>query len=154
VCGLLSSLRCARCREVYYCGSIHQKKDWKSHRKACGQEVPPPSLPSPSIPQPSPSPSPCDCGEPGCVFTKEEAQRQEKQIIQYRKAIFSDNPEQLTKSERYWLSVTSRPPWMEDEEWGRVLQKHPHFRQPSAGSLEDRMTNQLVSHFDALINPK
>ncbi|CAG8763384.1 17134_t:CDS:1, partial [Cetraspora pellucida] len=26
---------CSRCHEVYYCGTEHQKSDWKTHKLVC-----------------------------------------------------------------------------------------------------------------------
>ena len=34
-CDLQGSLRCSRCREVYYCSTQCQKSDWKNHKHYC-----------------------------------------------------------------------------------------------------------------------
>lgn len=39
-------LRCARCKNAYYCGAAHQKADWKSHKANCR----PAELAAPSAP--------------------------------------------------------------------------------------------------------
>ena len=30
-----AELRCARCKKVFYCDRVHQKRDWKGHKKSC-----------------------------------------------------------------------------------------------------------------------
>ncbi len=35
VCSKEGSKRCSRCKVVYYCGRVCQKKDWKIHKKVC-----------------------------------------------------------------------------------------------------------------------
>jgi hypothetical protein len=35
ICGHPASMRCAKCRNTYYCGEEHQKQDWKGHKKVC-----------------------------------------------------------------------------------------------------------------------
>lgn len=35
LCGVPASLKCSKCRCVYYCSVEHQKADWKSHKKVC-----------------------------------------------------------------------------------------------------------------------
>ncbi|KAJ7470405.1 hypothetical protein FB451DRAFT_336696 [Mycena latifolia] len=34
-CGMLTSLRCSRCHEAYYCSPAHMAADWKNHKAAC-----------------------------------------------------------------------------------------------------------------------
>ncbi|KAJ7632299.1 hypothetical protein FB45DRAFT_745064 [Roridomyces roridus] len=34
-CGKLTSLRCSRCHEAYYCSSEHMAADWVSHKRVC-----------------------------------------------------------------------------------------------------------------------
>ena len=29
-------MKCSRCKEVFYCSKDHQKANWKTHKKACG----------------------------------------------------------------------------------------------------------------------
>lgn len=38
VCGLRGPLICGKCKEANYCGSIHQKLDWKIHKQFCATE--------------------------------------------------------------------------------------------------------------------
>eukprot|EP01080_Neovahlkampfia_damariscottae_P001635 gene1635-12760_t len=41
VCGSTSDLkRCSRCKKVSYCCIEHQKKDWSTHKKSCGKNIP------------------------------------------------------------------------------------------------------------------
>jgi alpha/beta superfamily hydrolase len=35
VCGSANAAACARCRLVGYCGTEHQRKDWKDHKRVC-----------------------------------------------------------------------------------------------------------------------
>jgi hypothetical protein len=35
VCGSADAAVCARCRLVGYCGTEHQRKDWKEHKRVC-----------------------------------------------------------------------------------------------------------------------
>src|SRR3989337_4344757 len=35
VCGKQTTTVCSRCREIYYCGTEHQKADWKTHKLIC-----------------------------------------------------------------------------------------------------------------------
>lgn len=37
VCKKKCSSSCARCKKVFYCGSEHQKQDWKSHKLNCNK---------------------------------------------------------------------------------------------------------------------
>ena len=34
-CRKVSSLRCARCKKVFYCCKEHQKSHWKAHKSVC-----------------------------------------------------------------------------------------------------------------------
>ncbi|KAJ7684766.1 hypothetical protein DFH06DRAFT_1156579 [Mycena polygramma] len=34
-CGKLTSLRCSRCHEAYYCSPDHMTSDWKTHKTTC-----------------------------------------------------------------------------------------------------------------------
>lgn len=46
VCGCRGPLVCGKCKKVSYCGQLHQKIDWKTHKTSCGssnQENPSPS---------------------------------------------------------------------------------------------------------------
>lgn len=36
VCGLRGPLICGKCKSACYCGQIHQKLDWKTHKQFCG----------------------------------------------------------------------------------------------------------------------
>ncbi|CAG9811530.1 unnamed protein product [Chironomus riparius] len=38
VCGCKGPMVCGKCKSVNYCGQHHQKIDWKSHKRSCGQE--------------------------------------------------------------------------------------------------------------------
>ncbi|KAJ7610546.1 hypothetical protein DFH06DRAFT_1246058 [Mycena polygramma] len=44
---------CGRCRLVRYCSSECQKKDWKEHKKVCGQTRFDPAFLTPTIPRPA-----------------------------------------------------------------------------------------------------
>jgi hypothetical protein len=35
LCGKPASMRCSRCRRVFYCGAACQKKAWPEHKKTC-----------------------------------------------------------------------------------------------------------------------
>lgn len=35
ICGDISTLSCAACSKVYYCGKSHQKKHWSRHKADC-----------------------------------------------------------------------------------------------------------------------
>jgi len=35
VCGTSSTKSCASCKTAYYCGGVHQKQDWRSHKEYC-----------------------------------------------------------------------------------------------------------------------
>ncbi|KAI0732680.1 hypothetical protein C8Q72DRAFT_950315 [Fomitopsis betulina] len=34
-CGAQASLRCSRCKDVFYCGKDHSASDWKRHKRLC-----------------------------------------------------------------------------------------------------------------------
>lgn len=36
VCGCKGPMICGKCKRVHYCGQLHQKLDWKIHKKVCG----------------------------------------------------------------------------------------------------------------------
>lgn len=38
VCGCKAPMLCGRCKKVNYCGQLHQKCDWKNHKRTCGKE--------------------------------------------------------------------------------------------------------------------
>ncbi|KAG5670171.1 hypothetical protein PVAND_000452 [Polypedilum vanderplanki] len=38
VCGCKGPMVCGKCRKIHYCGQVHQKLDWKTHKKLCGKE--------------------------------------------------------------------------------------------------------------------
>ncbi|KAI5896957.1 uncharacterized protein SCHCODRAFT_02616306 [Schizophyllum commune H4-8] len=47
VCGSPTSMRCSRCRVVYYCSKEHIAQDWKNHKPGCNPSsavVPPEGL--------------------------------------------------------------------------------------------------------------
>ncbi len=35
VCNMFASKRCGKCKAVYYCEDVCQKKNWKNHKKSC-----------------------------------------------------------------------------------------------------------------------
>ncbi len=37
-CGKAASLRCSKCRKVFYCGKECQARDWPIHKKECGKQ--------------------------------------------------------------------------------------------------------------------
>jgi pre-rRNA-processing protein TSR4 len=39
VCGCRGDLVCSKCKDVHYCGKLHQKIDWKAHKKYCGEHL-------------------------------------------------------------------------------------------------------------------
>lgn len=39
MCGCRGPMICGKCKKVSYCGQLHQKFDWKTHKKNCGIEV-------------------------------------------------------------------------------------------------------------------
>ncbi|KAJ6513782.1 hypothetical protein C8R47DRAFT_1091823 [Mycena vitilis] len=38
-CGKLTSLRCSRCHEAYYCSPDHMTSDWKTHKNNCRKSL-------------------------------------------------------------------------------------------------------------------
>lgn len=36
-CGIEASLRCSKCKSVYYCSELHQRQHWKVHKLCCGK---------------------------------------------------------------------------------------------------------------------
>jgi len=40
-CGNLTSLRCSRCHDAYYCSSEHRAADWRNHKVTCRKAVRP-----------------------------------------------------------------------------------------------------------------
>ena len=37
-CGKAASLRCSKCKKVFYCGKECQARDWPIHKKECGKQ--------------------------------------------------------------------------------------------------------------------
>lgn len=66
-CGSEASLRCSKCKSVYYCSESHQRQHWKVHKLCCGKaptedhsiqsEVPSSSLQKSSTSTHSPPPT-------------------------------------------------------------------------------------------------
>lgn len=40
VCNERTHRRCARCLNIYYCNTDHQRQDWKRHKSECGPKLP------------------------------------------------------------------------------------------------------------------
>jgi len=38
-CGKLTTLRCSRCHEAYYCSPEHMTSDWRTHKSACRKSL-------------------------------------------------------------------------------------------------------------------
>lgn len=38
LCGCRATSVCSRCRSVKYCGKLHQKQHWKTHKKRCTEK--------------------------------------------------------------------------------------------------------------------
>eukprot|EP01033_Poteriospumella_lacustris_P024738 gene24738-gene21409 len=38
-CGSEASLRCSKCKSVYYCSESHQRQHWKVHKLCCGKAL-------------------------------------------------------------------------------------------------------------------
>eukprot|EP01084_Bolivina_argentea_P068805 125244_1 len=39
LCNKLASLRCSRCKKIYYCSRKCQKINWKYHKSTCGKQL-------------------------------------------------------------------------------------------------------------------
>jgi hypothetical protein len=94
----------------------------------------------------------CDCGEPDCTFTKEEAREFTDMIKEYREALFSDKKD--TELNDMQLHVRKnmkfvRPPWMESEEWNRLLEKNK-----ADGFFPHSMEDQIFSQFSDIIESR
>ena len=39
VCGFKAPFTCSKCQSTHYCSKIHQKYEWKEHKKVCGNNL-------------------------------------------------------------------------------------------------------------------
>jgi hypothetical protein len=94
----------------------------------------------------------CDCDEPGCVFTKEEAEEFTELANDYYIALLSDKPSQELNDEQQFIREQmcfSRPPFFTDSEWKRALAKNTE-----RGKVPQSMKNQLLEGFSAVHSTK
>jgi hypothetical protein len=93
----------------------------------------------------------CDCGEPGCEFTKKEAEEFAKMRTEYMEAVCSNKPDSELNSMQHYFrqSWFNRPPWMNDTDWKKITDFNA-----KQGKKPMSMEEQLFSQVEAFLDKK
>jgi hypothetical protein len=94
----------------------------------------------------------CDCGEPQCEFTKEEAEEFAASVEEYREALFSSKQShELNEIQQYIRRDLrfAKPPWMDSEEYSRLLQKNKRdgVTRNTTSEKADQIADQIAKQF-------